>query len=70
MVGYALNAAIGLQVFFGTLTTGLAVVVSGHKVGLTCPVDFVGEILTNLQAQVSTAVLGRFAYLPVSYTLF
>jgi hypothetical protein len=35
LTGYALNAAIGLQIFFGTLTTGLAVVVSGHKVGLS-----------------------------------
>ncbi|KIM44109.1 hypothetical protein M413DRAFT_443156 [Hebeloma cylindrosporum] len=44
ITGYALNVAIGLQILLGTLTTGLAVVVSGHR------------------AQVSTAVLGGFAY--------
>ena len=30
--GYALNIAIGLQVFLGALTTGLAAAVSGKQV--------------------------------------
>lgn len=31
ITGYALNVAIGLQILLGTLTTGLAVVASGHR---------------------------------------
>ncbi|KIM44108.1 hypothetical protein M413DRAFT_375085 [Hebeloma cylindrosporum] len=31
LTAYTLNFAIGLQIIFGTLTTGLAVVVSGHQ---------------------------------------
>lgn len=32
MTGYALNAAIGLQVLLGSLTTGLSVVTTGKQV--------------------------------------
>ena len=43
---------------FGTLTTGLAVIVSDHRVSYMS-FDLVCETLTNFQAQVSTAVLGE-----------
>ncbi|RDB21950.1 hypothetical protein Hypma_010891 [Hypsizygus marmoreus] len=34
MTGYALNAAIGLQVLLGALTTGLSVVTTGHQTSI------------------------------------
>ncbi|KAF7291532.1 SLATT-fungal domain-containing protein [Mycena kentingensis (nom. inval.)] len=34
LTGYALNGAIGLQVVFGALTTGLSAALSGHKVSI------------------------------------
>ncbi|KAF7290660.1 SLATT-fungal domain-containing protein [Mycena indigotica] len=34
LTGYGLNAAIGLQVVFGALTTGLSAALSGHKISI------------------------------------
>jgi len=66
LTGYALNVAIGLQVLFGALTTGLAVVVSGHRVGLS-----ISRLrLRNSNKSTGSSIDGcpRWVCLPVSGT--
>ncbi|KAF7305513.1 SLATT-fungal domain-containing protein [Mycena chlorophos] len=46
--GYSLNAAIGLQVVFGALTTGLSAALSGHKVSIMTAVLGLGGMSTIL----------------------
>jgi hypothetical protein len=61
MTGYALNAAIGLQVLLGSLTTGLSVVVTaGHQVCLF-QILYAAYLTTGnyYKTSVMTAILGE-----------
>jgi hypothetical protein len=44
MIGFALNAAIGLQVLIGSLITGLSSVTSGRQVGHTMTMVIVSAL--------------------------
>ncbi|KDR72994.1 hypothetical protein GALMADRAFT_212965 [Galerina marginata CBS 339.88] len=74
LTGFALNAAIGMQVILGALTTGLSVVTTGHQVGpymrlsrLWPAAHEKSNSLFYAQTQVMTAVLGGIATIVASY---
>ncbi|PPQ93893.1 hypothetical protein CVT25_007806 [Psilocybe cyanescens] len=66
VAGFALNAAIGMQVVLGALTTGLSVVTTGHQSSKAeadaCPFEF-----ESAQTQIMTAILGGIATIVASY---
>ena len=67
MTGYALNAAIGLQVVISALITGLSAVTTGRHVS-TFPDSMVSILLTvMIQTQVMTSVLGGAGTIVASY---